>query len=72
MIIFWWTEDDNKIHYRCRGTGAVYRSFYEWLKTTSYRCTHDDWPWDYFVFDNEKDSMRLMTAFGEYVKEDTQ
>lgn len=59
-----WHDDENRTrHYRCRGYGPRYRRFYMWIKTSSYRCTGDDMPWDYFVFDDPKDYERLVADF---------
>lgn len=57
------------VTYECRGIGPIYERFYEWTKTTSYRCTGIDWPWDFFVFDDPKDHDRMMELFGEHVRE---
>ena len=57
------------IQYECRGIGPVYKRVYEWLNKSSYRCTGQDWPWDFFVFDDPKDHDRLIEKFGEHVSE---
>lgn len=68
--IIWWDADDGR-HYRCRGFGIKYRYFYDrWIKTTSYRCTSEDWPWDFFVFDDPNDHERLIQEFPGDVSED--
>jgi hypothetical protein len=71
MGVAWYREGDS-IHYAARGTGPKYKRLYEWLmKESSYRCTGEDWPWDYFVFDNPADHDRLITEFGADVYEDS-
>lgn len=69
-IIYWTDETDNKIHYRCRGTGLKYNLFYEWLKVTSYKCTSSDWPWDFFIFEDPIDDDAIKDVFGEYLMDD--
>lgn len=69
--IYWWCKSDGTIGYRCRGIGAKYTKFYrEWIPTTSYRSTGDDWPWDFFVFDDPRDHARLIKDFSNDVFED--
>ena len=68
--IIWWDDQDGR-HYRCRGIGRKYRHFYDkWVKTSSYRCTNEDFPWDYFVFDDPDDHARLINDFLGDVWED--
>lgn len=71
MGIHWWREDDG-IHYACRGIGPTYMKFYnEWVPKSSYRCTDQDFPWDYFMFDDPADHDRLIADFGnDIVRED--
>lgn len=68
--IIWWDAEDGR-HYRCRGIGPKYEHFYIWCKYTSYRCTSEDWPWDYFVFDDPNDHGRLVMEFPSDVWEDS-
>jgi hypothetical protein len=68
--IYWWVEDGIK-HYRCRGIGPKYEKFYkEWIPSSSYKCTGDDWPWDFFMFTDPKDHDRLIADFPGDVFED--
>jgi hypothetical protein len=68
---YWWWEDGVR-HYRCRGIGPKYTDFYHnWIPTSSYRCTGDDWPWDFFVFDDPADHERLIAKFPDDVVEDS-
>lgn len=69
--VYWWRDDDGVIHYRARGIGSKYIRFYSWLEKTSYRCTGEDWPWDFFVFDNPADHDKMVAEFGKDVYEDT-
>lgn len=68
MGIIWVFKPDGTRGYRCRGIGPTYDRFYqEWVPQSSYRCTGDDWPWDYFVFDDERDHAILLMDFGDIV-----
>jgi hypothetical protein len=70
MGIYWWVEDGIK-HYRCRGIGPKYTKFYrEWIPSSSYKPTGEDWPWDYFIFTNPEDHNRLVADFPGDVIED--
>lgn len=69
---YWWWEDGVR-HYRCRGIGPKYTDFYRnWIPTSSYRCTGDDWPWDFFVFADPADHERLIAKFPDDVMEDSE
>jgi hypothetical protein len=61
--ILWYDGEDGIRHYRSRGFGPKYKRFYTWIKSSSYRCTGDDMPWDYFVFDDPNDHERLVADF---------
>lgn len=64
-IPYWTTDTDDKIHYGCKGSGPRYIEFYEWIKTTSYKCTSEDFPWDYFIFEDPKDDAEILIQFGD-------
>jgi hypothetical protein len=69
--ILWWKDDSGIINYSCRGFGKTYNEFYKnWIPTSSYRCTLEDFPWDYFVFDDPADHERLLKDFPESVSND--
>jgi hypothetical protein len=71
LFIRWWKNEDGSIHYRCRGIGSKYVDFYRsWIPNSSYRCTSEDFPWDYFVFDNPEDHDRLLRDYQNDVGED--
>ncbi len=71
LVIYWWHKDDNSIGYRCRGHGSIYASFYnKWILTSSYRSTGEDFPWDFFVFDDLDDHERLIKDYPNCVFED--
>lgn len=71
LLIIWWLSQDNEIHYRCSGIGPTYTKLYkEWFPKSSYRCVCDDFPWDYFVFDNQEDHQRLLKDYDGFVIED--
>ena len=72
LSIIHWHDEENVEHFGCRGTGEHYCRFYEWLRTTSYKCTADDWPWDYFIFTNLQDSVTLHKQWGMYIMHDDQ
>jgi hypothetical protein len=68
--IYWWVENGIK-HYRCRGIGQKYTKFYnEWIPFSSYKSTGNDWPWDFFIFNNSDDHDRLIADFQNDVIED--
>ena len=67
-ICYW--DDDTGRHYGVRGIGPKYDHFYIWIKYTSARFTSNDWPWDYFVFDEPSDHDRLLREFPGDVYED--
>lgn len=69
--VIWWDTEDGR-HYRCQGSGSKYRRFYQWVKQTSYRCTGEDFPWDFFVFDDLDDHDLLVKEFPGDVWEDSQ
>jgi hypothetical protein len=48
-------HEDKNFTYGARGIGPKYEEFYRWARTVSYRCTSEDWPWDYFRFTDPKD-----------------
>jgi hypothetical protein len=63
-------DEDGVILYGCRGTGKKYRDFYRnWIPKSSYKCTGEDWPWDYFVFTDPADHERLLRDYPEDVYE---
>lgn len=62
--ITWWTKADGTRQYQSRGIGEKYDELYRWLPKTSYKCTGEDFPWDYFVFDNPTDHDVLCEKFG--------
>jgi hypothetical protein len=54
-------------HYGCRGLGKDYSAFYAWVSTTSYHCTSDDWPWDYFIFKDPKDEEQFLSRYSHLI-----
>lgn len=59
------------IHYRCRGVGETYNYFYRvWVPKSSYKCTSEDFPWDYFIFTDPADHQRLLEDFPDCVEEE--
>ena len=71
--IYWWIEIHNGKQirkYRSKGIGKKYDSLYKWLPTTSYKCIHEDFPWDYWIFTDEVDHDRMCKLFGEDVWHD--
>jgi hypothetical protein len=70
LVIFYY-EENSIIHYRCNGTGDKYKLFYsEWIPNSSYKCTGEDFPWDYFIFTDPTDHVKLMQDFPDCVFED--
>jgi hypothetical protein len=68
--IYYNKRDDGTLQYRCRGFGRKYELLYRWLPTTSYRCTGEDFPWDYFVFDDPQDHVTMCQMFAGDVMDD--
>ena len=70
LSIIQWKDEEDVQHFGCRGVGENYSRFYAWLRTTSYKCTSDDFPWDYFIFTNPQDSVKLQEYWGMYIEQD--
>lgn len=70
LLVIYYNKSPSGYQYRCSGGGEAYTKFYRWVDATSYRCTHDDFPWDYFVFDNPADHQKLLDEFSPYVIDD--
>ena len=68
--IWYWTTEDQKIHYRCSGNGSIYAEFYKWIKTTSYECTSTDFPWDFFVFKDPADEATILERYSKSIFKD--
>ena len=55
-------------HYGCRGTGKDYDDFYgRFLNGKSYKCTSEDFPWDYFIFTDIKDEQRFLKEYSSKI-----
>jgi hypothetical protein len=67
VLVIYYREKDGVRHYRSRGFGKKYDEMYRWIWTTSYKCTSDDFPWDYFIFQDPSDHDRLVEKFGDDV-----
>lgn len=66
----WWWKDGIR-HYGCRGIGPKYTYFYRvFAPSSSYRSTSEDFPWDYFVFDDPADHERLVSLYPNDVWEE--
>lgn len=61
--------DDGVRCYGCRGTGHVYKEFYQWLRNKQLVNVQLDFPWDYWSFTNEEDHQELMARWGTYTYE---
>lgn len=71
FCVYWYKLKDGSIEYRCRGIGSTYKKFYnEWIWKSSYRCIGEDFPWDFFVFDEPEDHDRLLKDFPNDIFED--
>lgn len=58
-----YTSGDTTV-YGCRGMGPTYLNFYnEWVPKTSYKCVRDDFPWDYFVFEDSTDEEEFIEKY---------
>lgn len=54
--------------YGCRGTGKDYDDFYgRFLNGKSYKCTSEDFPWDYFIFTDIKDEQRFLKEYSSKI-----
>lgn len=52
--------------YGCRGMGKVYQYFYDnFIVGKSYKSTSEDWPWDYFVFEDIKDEQKFLNKYSK-------
>lgn len=70
MGIIYWKEDDGR-HYRIRGWGPTYNSFYDWANACDYcKFTSNDWPWDYFIVTKLSAEKEMWDKFGEYIEKD--
>lgn len=57
-------DEDGKTVYGCRGIGPSYADFYnKWLPHTSYKCVREDFPWDYFIFENPEDEKMFIEEY---------
>lgn len=64
-------EKRGRTIYGCRGIGKTYDEFYNrFLVGKSYVCAYDDFPWDYFFFENEKDEKEFLSIYGNLVYAD--
>jgi hypothetical protein len=55
---------DGVRHYGCRGIGRRYSEFYnKFIVGKSYKCTTEDWPWDYFYFTDIKDEQTFLQKY---------
>jgi hypothetical protein len=69
--IVWWDDLNKGRQYSCRGIGKQYADFYKnWVPKSSYRSVGEDWPWDFFVFDDPKDHDRLIADYPDDVWRD--
>lgn len=63
---------DGQRHYGCRGQGRDYDQFYASLAGTSYKCTREDWPWDYFYFTDIKDEQKFLKKYSAQIDYQTE
>ena len=64
-LCFTRTKVKGRSCYGCRGIGPRYQAFYAWVRTNSYKCIHDDMPWDYFVFVRHADEEEFLNTYSE-------
>lgn len=63
--IYYSIDAEGVKHYRCRGMGRDYMLFYGWIgRSRSYRCTHEDFPWDYFIIRDPEEDREMNELFG--------
>jgi hypothetical protein len=63
FLCFTRTKVKGKRCYGCRGTGPRYQAFYDWTRTHTYKCVHDDWPWDYFIILSHHDEADFLDKY---------
>jgi hypothetical protein len=50
--------------YGCRGTGKVYKDFYDnFIADKSYKFIGGDFPWSYFIFTDIKDEQKFLNKY---------
>lgn len=42
-----------------------YIEFYEWAYARSYQCVNENFPWDYFVFNDDDDRDEFLSIYAE-------
>jgi hypothetical protein len=68
FLCFTRTKYKGKSCYGCRGMGPRYMAFYKWAQACSYKCVHDDMPWDYFVFVRHADEEEFLDTYsGDFI-----
>jgi len=71
--IYFHKNENGSFEYRARGTGKKYKKFYkEWIPNSSYVCVGEDFPWDYFRFNDPNDHDRLLKDYPEDVFDDSE
>jgi hypothetical protein len=57
-------QEDGKTVYGCRGLGPTYDELYlEFIPNSSYECVREDFPWDYFIFNDENDEQKFIEKY---------
>lgn len=69
ILAFTRTKVRGRSCYGCRGMGPRYQAFYAWAHTHSYRCIHDDMPWDFFVILNMQEELEFLDTYkNDFIK----
>lgn len=62
---------DGDWYYKCKGTGTLYKDFYEWIRTLkSYKCIYVDFPWDFFQIIDNAEKSEFVNKYGYYMYKD--
>lgn len=71
ILIFTYLDEDGTRIFRCRGsTGRTYQLLYEKLYKSSYKCVAEDFPWDYWIFEDKRDEESFLECFKWFIVED--
>lgn len=71
MLIFTHVREDGVRVFRCKYTpGNTYQLLYKKLRESSYKCIHQNMPWDYWIFENKADEETFYECFKWFMVED--
>jgi hypothetical protein len=68
VLVITYIRADGSRGFRCRcQTGKTYLLLYEKLRKSSYKCVHEDFPWDYWIFTDKRDEDSFLEAFKWFI-----